>query len=115
MYVCNTEDFDVSNALKHMKDGMSPEEINRLSARNDARRFPTILQVGMNKYRQLKNITSQEEMVPEARRKEPKHFINPATLTLHAKNCHHIKDHFLKAVLVNTKATGLVFCGHCMV
>jgi len=114
MYVCNTKNNDVLKALKNMKDRMSPEEITNLGARNDARRFPTVLQVGIMKYRLLKNITSQEEMTAEARRKEGKHFINPNTLTLHKKNCCYIADHFLKAVIINPRLTGLRLCKHCM-
>ena len=114
MYVCNTEKDDVLKALKHMKSGMSLKEIIGLGARNDTRRFPTVLQVSKAKYRRLKNITSEAGMAIEARRKEAKHSINPASLLLHKKNCYHIKDNFLKAVIIKPKLTGLRLCKHCM-
>lgn len=114
MYVCNTKNGDVRKAIKNMKDSNSPEEIRSFVARNDARRFPMILQVSMAKYRQLKNTTSQERMTAEARRKDAKHFINHNTLTLHKKNCYYIADHFLKAVIIRPKLTGLHLCKHCM-
>ena len=114
MYICNTEQDDVLHSLKHMKAGSNLEEIKGLAARNDARRFPMVLQVGMVKYRRLKNVRSQERMTTEARRKDAKHFINPNTLTLHKKNCYHIEDHFLKAIIIKPKLTGLHLCKHCL-
>jgi len=114
MYVCNTEQDDVLKALKHMKEGSNLEEIKGIAARNDARRFPMVLQVGMVRYRRLKRMTNQEGMSVEARRKSPKHFINPNTLTLHKKTCYHIEDHFLTAVIIKPKLTGLYLCKHCM-
>ena len=114
MYVCNTENNDVLKALKHMKSGMNLKEIEGLRTKNEARRFPIVLQVSKAKYRRLKNVTTQENMAPEARRKEGKHFINPSTLTLHKKTCWCIKDHFLRAVIIKPKLTGLYLCKHCM-
>lgn len=114
MYVCNTKDGDVLKALKHMKGSMSLEEIDVLRTRNDARRFPTVLQVSMVKYRRLQRVTPGEEMAIEARRKKAKHFINPISLSLHKKNCYHIKDHFLNAVIIKPRLTGLLLCKHCM-
>lgn len=114
MYVCNTEQDDVLKALKHMKSRMNLKEIDSLRARNTARRFPIVLQVSMVKYRRLQKVTSQEGMTVEARRKNAKHFINPISLSLHKKNCYHIKDNFLKAVIIRPKLTGLLLCKHCM-
>ena len=114
MYVCNTEKGDVLKALKHMKSVMNLREIEGLRARNEARRFPIVLQVSMVKYRRLKGMMSQEEMGVEARRKEAKHFINPRSLSLHKKTCYRIKDNFLKAVIIKPKLTGLLLCKHCM-
>jgi len=114
MYVCNTEQDDVLKALKHMKSGMKLKEIESLRTRNEAQRFPIILQVSMVKYRRLKRTMSKDGMAVEARRKEAKYLINPVSLSLHKKNCYHIKDNFLKAVLIKPKLTGLLLCKHCM-
>jgi len=114
MYVCNTEKDDVLKALKHMKSVMKLGEIEGLRTRNEARRFPIILQVSKAKYRRLKNVTSEAGMVVEARRKEAKHFINPISLSLHKKGCRCIKDNFLKAVIIKPKLAGLLLCKHCM-
>jgi len=114
MYVCNTEKDDVLKALKHMKSRMKLEEIEALRIRNEERRFPIILQVSMAKYRRLKRTMAEEGMGVEARRKEAKHLINPISLSLHKKNCYHIKDNFLKAVIIKPKLTGLLLCKHCM-
>lgn len=114
MYICNTKNDDVMKAIKHMKDQMSLEEIDGLKTRNDARELPIILQVGIVRYRRLKTITSQREMVMEAQQKEAKHFINPDILMLHEHGCRHIRDNFLKAVLIKPKLTGLPRCKRCM-
>jgi hypothetical protein len=114
MYVCNTEKDDVLKALKHMKSGMNLKEIEGLRTRNEARRFPIVLQVSMVKYRRLGKAMSQEDLSIEARRKQAKYFINPVSLSLHKKTCRCIKDNFLKAVIIKPKLTGLYFCKHCM-
>jgi len=114
MYICNTKNYDVMKAIKHMRDAMSLEEINGLRTRNDTLELPIILQVSMVRYRRLKTITSQQEMKMMAQQRATKHFINPNTLTLHELGCRHIRDNFLKAVLTKPKLTGLPRCKRCM-
>jgi len=114
MYICNTKNDDVMKAIEHMKDQMSLEEINDLRTRNDALELPMILQVGIVRYRRLKTITSQQEMKMMAQQRDAKYFINPNTLKLHERGCHHIRDNFLKAVLIKPKLTGLPRCKRCM-
>jgi len=114
MYVCNTKSNDVLNALKHMKDGMSPEEMDALRTRNNARELPVIIQVGMSRYRRLQKIRSQNAMKEEVKKQKIRHVINPNTLMLHKEGCYHIKEGFLKAGIINPNLTGLPLCGYCM-
>ena len=113
MYICNTKRNDVKKAIENMKERMSSEDIADLINRNDGQGLPTVLQVSVNEYRQLKKMASRDALIEIARQKEIKHAINFNTLTLHTKECRHIDEKPLTAAILNPKLTGLHLCKHC--